>query len=163
MSVGGHNLNPPESGSYQYLQRLIRLWAGLTDPGPSYQDPDERLRAILLTTILVISLFFPVLVGVVLMPIFSGVPGFLNSPNFYPWLSMVFISIPLIVLIKVGKFKLAAAITSMVFIVRPLVAIFNDTLHVPHVIGTLSVGGVILSGFLFPMISRSIIAEAVHC
>lgn len=138
--------------------RLIYLWERLIEPRASFQNNDERRRARLLSSIVI--LLFPVifLVGIVLMPLISDAPRLWQSPTFFPATSALVISMIAYILNRAGYFRTAAALYIFIFIAAPFAAVTADISLNNIAIGTLMVGGVFLTTALFSNIYFSTLA-----
>lgn len=130
--------------------RARGLWAFLTDPGPIYQNADERARAGLLASIQIVLIPVIVLGVIGALPIISQAPSLLKSTTFVLASSAIIVSLLTYGLNRAGKFKLAATLyTLLIFIIAPLMARTSETGQINIHISGLAIGGVILASILF--------------
>ena len=137
--------------------RLTTLWHRLIDPGPNYQDSDERRRVKLLSAFIIIIIPVIVLLRIASTFIVTDEPSFWQGPNLFR--AFWSIALPLIsyLLNRTGYFRVAVTIFILAFIAAPFAGVTANPESNNIASGTLMVLGVFLASIFFSNVYISIL------
>lgn len=104
----------------------------------------------MLSSMLMGTLPLTISIGIIVMPIASGVAKLWQAATFFPAIASIIVSGIAYLLNRTGHYRPAAGLYVFIFIAAPLATVTADTSPTNIPIAMLTVGGVLLAATLFP-------------